>query len=108
MEWMQNKKSNKEMTSQQDKDNPKLLNTYKKIREVKNGTKVKATIPEKTKTTYPEGTSFQTDDLYGETIIVRKKTEIEGIVDETEHIRGVRTSDGKLHSFKQLTNIEIL
>lgn len=92
---------------QEDKDNPLLLNTSDKIREVPVGTKVKAIIgykPRRTKFHLFYSQGIQSDDIGGwyEDIPEKKGTEIIGTVIEAPHPKGKKI--GKLFKFLQWTD----
>lgn len=95
------------MTKKEDKENPLLLNTFKKIREVPVGTKVKGIVgykPEKEKyhPFYSQG--IQTDDIGGwyKTIPEQKGREVIGIIIEDKH--PCNKKPNKLFKFLQWTD----
>lgn len=98
----------------------KFLDTVKKQKEVPYGTHIKAVLPAKYKTTYQKGIAFQTDDLYGETRLVREEKELFGVVHfrplikhgqehPTKKVRGLLTDDtNTFYPFNKLKNIQII
>ena len=95
------------MLKKEDKENPLLLNTFAKIREVPVGTKVKGIVGyrpkrEKFHLFYSQG--IQTDDIGGwyETIPEQKGKEVIGIVIEDKHPHGKKPH--KLFKFLQWTD----
>lgn len=96
------------------------LDTIKKQNEVSYGTRIKAVVPAKYKTTYPMGKAFQTDDLYGETRLVKEAKEVQGVVHcrplvkrgvehPTKKERGLLDEDtGTFYPFKRLRDIQII
>ena len=96
-----------------------FLDTFKKRNEVVCGTKIKAVVPAKYKTTYSFGKVLQTDDIYGETKLIKNEQIVEGVVyvrplikngkeHPTKKVKCLLTSDGKLYRFDKLKNIQIV
>lgn len=95
------------MLKKEDKENPLLLNTFAKIREVPVGTKVKAIVgfrPEREKYHLFYSQGIQTDDIGGwyETIPEQRGKEVVGIVIEDKHPCGKKPH--KLFKFLQWTD----
>lgn len=93
-------------TTKEDKENPLLLNTYAKIREVPVGTKVKGIVgyrPEREKFHLFYSQGIQTDDIGGwyETIPEQKGKEVIGVIVESKHPQGKKPH--KLFKFLQWT-----
>jgi len=92
------------MVKKEDKENPLLLNTFGKIREVPIGTKVKGIVgykPERGKYHLFYSQGIQTDDIGGwyETIPEQKGKEVVGIVIEDKRPHGKKPH--KLFKFLQ-------
>lgn len=89
------------------------------IRKYPLGTKIRAKRKAKYKIIYPYGRVFQTDDLYGETRMVRPEKWYEGILTEGPLIRNGKqhpnrkelyllTSDNQMVRLKNLCDFELI
>ena len=104
-----------------EKNRPLGCSTDKKVHlyKIESGTKIKAVVPAKYKTTYSFGPVFQTDDIYGETKLLKEEQVVEGVVfvrplikngkkHPTKTVKCMQTNDRKRYRLDKLRNIQIL